>query len=117
MEETLKLLSFGPDGWGDQIASGVGVTIGLALATLPLGLVAGFLIALAKQSEEGPLRLAAETDSRVMIIGGAPLGERHIWWNFVSSSRERIEQAKDQWREGRFGKVPGDDEFIPLPDR
>ncbi|MEM9107150.1 MAG: ABC transporter permease [Pseudomonadota bacterium] len=60
MEETLKLLSFGPDGWGDQIASGVGVTIGLALATLPLGLVIGFLIALAKQSEEGPLRLAAE---------------------------------------------------------
>ena len=60
MEETLKLLSFGPDGWGDQIASGVAVTIGLALATLPLGLIIGFLLALAKQSREGPLRLAAE---------------------------------------------------------
>ena len=45
------------------------------------------------------------------------VGERHVWWNFVSSSRERIEKAKDDWREGRFGKVPGDDEFIPLPDR
>lgn len=63
------------------------------------------------------LPLSSVSESRVMIIGGEPLGERHIWWNFVSSSRERIEQAKDQWREGRFGKVPGDDEFIPLPDR
>jgi redox-sensitive bicupin YhaK (pirin superfamily) len=63
------------------------------------------------------LELAAEKDARVMIIGGEPLGERHVWWNFVSSSRARIEQAKDDWREGRFGKVPGDDEFIPLPDK
>jgi len=62
------------------------------------------------------LELQAETGSRVMIIGGEPLGERHIWWNFVSSSRERIEQAKDDWRKGRFDAVPGDDEFIPLPD-
>lgn len=61
------------------------------------------------------LELAAAEDSRVMVIGGAALGERHIWWNFVSSSRERIDQAGDDWREGRFDKVPGDDEFIPLP--
>ncbi|HEY2836902.1 MAG TPA: pirin-like C-terminal cupin domain-containing protein, partial [Rhizomicrobium sp.] len=56
--------------------------------------------------------------ARVMLLGGAPLdGPRHIWWNFVSSSRERIEQAKTDWRTGRFGTVPGDDkEFIPLPD-
>lgn len=60
MQETLTLLSFGPDGWGDQIASGVLVTVGLALATLPLGLVVGFLLALAKQSDEGALRMAAE---------------------------------------------------------
>jgi redox-sensitive bicupin YhaK (pirin superfamily) len=60
--------------------------------------------------------LHAVTASRVMIIGGAPLGHRHIWWNFVSSSVERIEQAKRDWLEGRFGKVAGDDEFIPLPD-
>ena len=53
-----------------------------------------------------------------MLIGGAPLdGPRHIWWNFVSSSQERIEQAKADWKEGRFGKVPGDEEeFIPLPE-
>jgi hypothetical protein len=60
--------------------------------------------------------LAAVAASRVMVIGGAPLGPRHIWWNFVSSSKNRIEQAKRDWVEGRFEKVPGDDEFIPLPD-
>jgi redox-sensitive bicupin YhaK (pirin superfamily) len=53
---------------------------------------------------------------RVMVLGGAPLeGRRHVWWNFVSSSRERIERAKDDWRQGLFGTVPGEDEFIPLP--
>ena len=64
-----------------------------------------------------PLEIRAGDDSRVMIIGGKSLGERHIWWNFVSSSRGRIEQAKDDWRSGRFDPVPGDDEFIPLPER
>lgn len=62
------------------------------------------------------LRLAAEADAHVMVIGGTALGERHIWWNLVSSSRERIEQAKRDWQEKRFDMVPGDDEFIPLPD-
>ena len=53
-----------------------------------------------------------------MLIGGAPLdGPREIWWNFVASSKERIERAKADWREGRFPKVPGDSvEFIPLPE-
>jgi len=62
--------------------------------------------------------LEAEEPARVMLLGGAPLdGDRHIWWNFVSSSKERIERAKDDWRHGRFGKVPGDEtEFIPLPE-
>ena len=59
----------------------------------------------------------ADAPARVMVLGGAALeGRRHVWWNFVSSSRERIERAKDDWRQGRFGSVPGDDEFIPLPD-
>jgi len=61
--------------------------------------------------------IEAEETSRVMLVGGAKLtGERHIFWNFVSSSPERIEQAKSDWRAGRFPKVPGDEiEFIPLP--
>ena len=62
------------------------------------------------------LRLEAVEASRVMVIGGESLGQRYIWWNFVATSMERMEQAKRDWKEGRFGKVPGDDEFIPLPD-
>jgi redox-sensitive bicupin YhaK (pirin superfamily) len=61
--------------------------------------------------------LEAEAPSHVVLIGGAPLdGLRHVWWNFVSSSPARIEMAKADWLNGRFGKVPGDaEEFIPLP--
>ena len=56
--------------------------------------------------------------ARVMLLGGAALdGPREIWWNFVSSSAERIERAKVDWQEDRFAAVPGDDERIPLPDR
>jgi redox-sensitive bicupin YhaK (pirin superfamily) len=62
--------------------------------------------------------VTAQGVSRIMLLGGAPIdGERHIWWNFVSSSQERIEQAKADWKEGRFGKIEGDDEFIPLPEK
>jgi redox-sensitive bicupin YhaK (pirin superfamily) len=59
----------------------------------------------------------APVASRVMLLGGEPMdGPRHLWWNFVSSSAERIEQAKADWRAGRFPPVPGETEFIPLPD-
>jgi redox-sensitive bicupin YhaK (pirin superfamily) len=62
--------------------------------------------------------VAGRAGAKVMLCGGAPMdGPRHIWWNFVSSSKERIEQAKADWRDGRFGKVPGDPEFIPLPEK
>lgn len=65
-----------------------------------------------------PVALEAETPARLMLLGGAPIdGERHIYWNFVSSKRERIEQAKRDWSEGRFPKVPGDElESVPLPE-
>ena len=62
--------------------------------------------------------LRATTPVKAMLLGGEPLdGPRHLWWNFVSSSKERIEQAKRDWFDGNFGKVVDDDEFIPLPDR
>lgn len=63
------------------------------------------------------MRLSSERGARVMLLGGAALGsQRHVWWNFVSSSRERIKQARADWTVGRFPTVPGDeDEFIPLP--
>jgi redox-sensitive bicupin YhaK (pirin superfamily) len=55
--------------------------------------------------------------ARLLLLGGAPLdGARQVWWNFVSSSPERIQRAAEQWRQGGFARVPDDDEFIPLPD-
>ena len=66
---------------------------------------------------------AGPEGARVMLLGGESLGPRHIWWNFVASSKEKIEAAKEAWREGdwehgRFSLPPGDDrEFIPLPDK
>lgn len=64
------------------------------------------------------ITIQAVTNARMMFLGGAALeGPRHLWWNFVSSSRERIEQAKADWRSGRFAKVPDETEFIPLPDK
>jgi redox-sensitive bicupin YhaK (pirin superfamily) len=53
-----------------------------------------------------------------MLLGGQKMdGPRHIWWNFVASSKERIEEAKQRWRAQRFAAVPGETEFIPLPER
>jgi redox-sensitive bicupin YhaK (pirin superfamily) len=57
----------------------------------------------------------AGTAARCMLLGGESLGPRHLFWNFVSSSSERLEQAKADWAAGRFAQVPGETEFIPLP--
>ena len=77
-------------------------------------LPSGCLVVLAPDEE--PL-LSAAADARVVLIGGAPLGHRHMWWNFVSSRKERLVQAADDWAAGRFATVPGETECIPLPDR
>jgi redox-sensitive bicupin YhaK (pirin superfamily) len=62
--------------------------------------------------------IAGPEGAKAMLLGGATMdGPRHIWWNFVSSDKDRIEKAKADWRDQRMGKVPGDDEFIPLPDK
>jgi Pirin-related protein len=72
---------------------------------------------LAVLKPETAATLRALENTRCMLLGGDALdGPRVVWWNFVSSSRERIEQAKDDWRQGRFAMVEGDPEFIPLPD-
>jgi redox-sensitive bicupin YhaK (pirin superfamily) len=60
--------------------------------------------------------VAAASDSRLMILGGAPVGHREIWWNFVAPTFERIERASRDWKDGRFAMIDGDDEYIPLPD-
>ena len=62
--------------------------------------------------------LRAKTPLKAMLLGGEPLdAPRHMWWNFVSSSKERIEVAKQDWLDGNFGQIPGEVEFIPLPER
>jgi len=65
------------------------------------------------------ITIRAISDTHLAICGGATMdGPRHIWWNFVSSRKDRIEQAKAEWAAGHFGKVPGDEiEFIPLPEK
>lgn len=63
------------------------------------------------------ITVSATAPARVLLLGGEPMdGPRHVWWNFVSSSEERIHTAAEDWRDGRFEAVPGETEFIPLPD-
>ncbi|WP_374357137.1 pirin family protein [Chitinimonas sp.] len=63
-------------------------------------------------------KVSANEATRLLVLGGDPLdGPRYVWWNFVASSKERIEAAKQRWAEGRFPPVPGETEFIPLPTR
>jgi len=65
----------------------------------------------------GTVEIKAASPARLMLFGGARMdGDRHIWWNFVASSRELIEEAKQRWREQRFPPVPNETEFIPLPE-
>lgn len=63
----------------------------------------------------GGVSAQARESSRIVVIGGEDIGHREMYWNFVHTSRDRIEAAKQQWREMEFAPVPGDDEFIPLP--
>jgi len=71
------------------------------------------LMAVLANGELAPV--VADEDSHMLLVGGAAIGDRTVWWNFVSSSKERLEKAKDDWRNNRFGTVPGETDFIPLP--
>ena len=74
-------------------------------------------LSMAVLSPESDITVTATQDTRLVVIGGQRLPSRHIWWNFVSSRQERIEQAKRDWVSGAFPKIPGDaEEFIPLPE-
>lgn len=98
-----------PDSYRELAAYVVAGAVRIDRQTYPAGVM---VVACPNQT----LNLRARTNSHVLVIGGDPVGQRHIWWNFVSSSRERIEQAKAAWKQGRFRQVPGETEFIPLPD-
>lgn len=71
-------------------------------------------MAIAKAS--AMVEISAEERSRVVLFGGEAMNHRHVWWNFVSSSRDKIEAAKNDWKNNRFDHVPGETEFIPLPE-
>lgn len=92
---------------GVAVAGGAPQTAGTALPAHTMALL----------GDPADVEIVAREDSRIALIGGAPLGERHMWWNFVSSRRERIEQAKADWRDARFAMVPGETERAPLPER
>jgi redox-sensitive bicupin YhaK (pirin superfamily) len=86
------------------------VTPGLSIDGAPLG---QHQMAILQAGRE--VTIAASTAARCMVVGGEPVGDRIKWWNFVSSRPERIEQAKQDWKAGRFPSVPEEAEFIPLP--
>ena len=71
---------------------------------------------LAILSPKSKIEISAQTKARCMIIAGEPVGKRYKWWNFVSSSKDRIEKAKQDWQEGKFEPVPEETEFISLPE-
>jgi len=77
---------------------------------------AGQLVVFKPRAEIVLTAAANSKPACLILLGGEPLGQRrHIWWNFVSSKQERIEQAKLDWKEGRFALIPDEIEFIPLP--
>ncbi len=96
-----------------HVERGVYVAEG-AVEVAPGRFEAGRLLVL---REGDQIVIEASRHARVMLLGGEPMeGPRYIWWNFVSSSKERIDQAKADWKAGRFEPVPGETEFIPLPE-
>lgn len=108
-----------------EMPAGAGLELPAGQQELAFYVVSGEIVVAGETYPAGVMAVAgdaqtisihASSDSRVMVIGGDSLGKRTVWWNFVSSSKDRIEQAKRDWQEGRFATVPGDNEFIPLPD-
>jgi len=100
-----------PEGVAEMAVYLVEGTVSVGGCPVPAGSMGVF-----RRGRRGLLE-AGPDGARAMLIGGEPMGERHVWWNFVSSRRERIEQGKRDWQNGAFGVVPGDaEEFIPLPE-
>ena len=101
--------------WSSEVAERALYVVEGSVGVADAQVDAGTMIVLAPG---GPLALVAATPSRVMLLGGEPLdAPRFVWWNFVSSRKERIREAAEDWRAQRFARVPGETEFIPLPER
>lgn len=87
------------------------VTEGLSIDGLPME-----QHRLAVLNSDTSVKISANSNARCMVVGGEPVGKRYKWWNFVSSRLDRIEQAKQDWVQGKFDRVPEETEFIPLPE-
>lgn len=106
-----------------RLDAGASVRLDMAVDQLGVYVVSGRLLVGDETVEPGVMAvlvpgevtLTAEAESQVMVVGGEDVGPREMYWNFVHTSRERIESAKQEWRDGGFKRVPGDEEFIPLP--
>ncbi|AFY94386.1 pirin family protein [Chamaesiphon minutus] len=126
LERTSPVQTFSPTIYLDvQLASGAKFTLPSnyseqAIYTVTPGLqIDGTPIEqhrLAMLKPGSAVTISAEKAARCMVIGGEPVGSRIKWWNFVSSRPERIEQAKQDWQQAKFARVPGETEFIPLPE-
>ena len=102
--------------WRRRLAVVCALATTFAVGGLVAGRVAAGRLLVFKPGDR--ITVTATSPSRIAVVGGAAMdGPRHIWWNFVSSRKERIEQAKEDWKTGRFEEVPGETEFIPLPER
>ncbi len=101
-------LPAGPDERGVYLVQGDVLVDGTPLPERNLAFVAS----------DKPVEIQARAQARLMLLGGDKMGgQRFIWWNFVASSKDRMEVAKQRWREQRFPAIPGETEFIPLPER
>jgi redox-sensitive bicupin YhaK (pirin superfamily) len=116
---TLYLDILLPAGGAIELPAGLAEQAALYTVEAPVRLNGGSVAAqrIALFEAGRALRIEADEPARVAVIGGTPLGHRHVWWNFVSSRRERIVQAADDWAAQRFARVPGEAEFIPLPEK
>lgn len=101
--------------WAGEVAERALYVVEGSLVVADENVEAGTMLAF----EPGvPLTIDAAMPARVMLLGGEPLdGPRFVWWNFVSSRKERIREAAEDWKAQRFPAVPGETEFIPLPER
>lgn len=108
-----------------RLPAGSAVSVPASVPELAVYMVEGSAQCDGQQLAEGIMAVARSgatielhsvSGCRLMIFGGEPVGHREIWWNFVAPTQARIDQAKDDWKEGRFDRIAGDDEFIPLPD-
>ena len=99
---------------GSELGERAAYVVGGSIEVEEVGYESGKLLVFRAGGEIG---IRAQTAAKLMLFGGAPLdGERHIWWNFVSSSADRIEAAKHDWKARLFPAVPGDDDYMPLPE-